>query len=134
MVAKPAARGTVLSVNSSPLSIGVAMVLYGLTLSAFSIHALGRVGPLTLAVSAALVTGGIALLVRKPLSFWIGLGAAIFTFAAGLASMKLPPASATPYPVIVIIIGLYACLRVTMTRNAFGPKPPRRNADVIDTK
>ena len=107
------------------------MVLYGLTLLGFSIH-MGHVGPLTVAVCGALEAGGAAMLLRRPVSFWIGLGAAIFTFAAGLASMKLPPATALPYPEIVIVIGLYACLRVAMTKNAFGPQTPRRAPDRDD--
>jgi hypothetical protein len=117
-------------VNPAPKSIGLIMVLYGAIAVAFAVQTGKSPGPLGIAVSLALVAGGVLLLLQRPIAYWVAIGAGLFTFVAGIASTKLPPGLAMPVqPIIPIVIGLYICMRVAIAKSALTGRAAQRDRD-----
>lgn len=125
-MAKPDARRYLGAVNPALNSLGIITIFFGAALFAFAFESGHRPGPLMIAVCAALVLGGAALLLKRAWSFWAGLAAGAFTFAAGLVALKLPSATGGGFqPIFPIVIGLYVCLRVAIAKNALVPRRRR---------
>lgn len=115
--------------NPALNSLGIITIFFGAATFAFAFESGHRPGPLMIAVCAALVLGGAALLMKRAWSFWAGLAAGAFTFVAGLVSLKLPSAGGGMQPIFPIVIGLYVCLRVAIAKHSLIPRRRREEEE-----
>lgn len=114
-------------VNPSPRSIGIVMMVFALFVPLLGLHYGAAPTASSLAVSAALVLGGVAMVLRRPFSFWVALGAGAITTAGGVASYLLHrPIGLGLTPLVSVVIGLYLCFRVVIARPALGAQPEKR--------
>ncbi len=78
----------------------------------------------TVSAAGAMVVGGAALLLKRPVSFWIAFGATALTVGMALGSMISQRAIGLQPPIIPLVIGLYICFRLVLARSALRPRPP----------
>lgn len=104
------------------------MVVFALFVPLIGLHYGTPLTPSAIAVSVALVAGGVAMVLRRPASFWVALGAGALTALTGAASFLLHrPIGLGLTPLVSVVIGLYLCFRVVIARPALtGPAQPKR--------
>lgn len=109
----------------SPWSIGVVMIVLGAGSVVFAgTHGVSPTAS-SVAAAAALSIGGVALLLRRPLSFWIALAAALVTIGFAAASFLIHREVGLPLPPIVsLVLGIYIFVRVLLVKSALRPVPP----------
>ena len=111
----------------SPLTIGVVMIGFGLIPPAMALRA---GGPLTLVESFAalpLLAGGVAMLLRRPASFYVAQAGGALTAIAGAVGLLTHRQVGLPLsPLVVLVLGLYVCFRIAIARPSLTPRPPRR--------
>jgi hypothetical protein len=85
-------------------------------------------------VAGALCVGGLALFVKKPISFWIAFGATLIVMGFAVASFVLKRMVGLPLPpIIALVAGLYLCFRLVLSRFAFRPRPPLPDDETTET-
>jgi len=87
-------------------------------------------GALTLTESFAslpLLGGGVAMLLRRPASFYVAQAGGALTALAGAIGLFTHRQVGLPLsPLVVLVLGLYVCFRIAIARPALTPRPPRR--------
>lgn len=115
--------------NPSPASIGMAMIGFALIMPAMALRSGGE--PLTVVntfAAAFLLMGGAALLLRRAASFWVGMAGGLVTVVGAAVGMVLHREVGLPIsPLLALVIGIYATLRVVIARGALSPPAPRRS-------
>ncbi|MCS6913285.1 MAG: hypothetical protein RMK29_08380 [Myxococcales bacterium] len=75
--------------------------------------------PGNLVLCAALIVGAVAVVLRRPWSYAVGLGAALLTALGGVLSLRAWLGTNLPgHPVVWIVAGLYIAFRLTLNRHA----------------
>jgi hypothetical protein len=111
----------------SPATIGIVMIGLGLIPSALALHAGGTVTLIGSFAALPLLVGGVAVLLRRPASFWIAqAGGAVTAIAGGAGVLSDRQIGLPLQPLVVLVLGLYVCFRIAIARPSLSPRPPRR--------
>jgi hypothetical protein len=78
-------------------------------------------------VAVVLAAGAVAIALRRPFSYPVGLGAAFFAILAGVVSLRAPFGIRLPgMPWVWILGGLYVAFRLALNQQAVTEKGARR--------
>jgi hypothetical protein len=106
----------------SAWSAGILMIV----MAGMGVSGMGgaRPTPAAWALAGLLVVGGILMFMRKPIAFFVTVGAALLLAVSGVVAYFGHPELALPmHPMISIVIGLYLSLRAVLARPALRPRP-----------